>query len=270
MDTSFFRGNSFTTEETFTLKPSYGEKSYPLSTAREWDSENSTYYYRARQYNPYVGRFIARDPIEYWDGINLYVYTHNSPDHKFDPFGLNDTEACPGKANVAPCSVASLTVEFGRLVTPDNPWYGGGGTIASGYQVPFIVLASFSNLTASSVYWLKQYVKGEWSYRTWLGGVAKEKTGSGIGPPGTGTYVEDRTPQTQEKEGGKAPMALWDAPGFPSGFLRKRNLPANFFASFYAMAYCDGDIKTIYYVVTISVDIEDSKIKAYCTSNIVQ
>jgi hypothetical protein len=49
--------------------------------------------------------------------------------------------------------------------------------------------------------------------------------------------------------------------------LGEQNLPAYFYASFYAVAYCDGDIKTIHYVVTISVDIEDSKIKAYYTFN---
>ena len=56
-------------------------------TSREWDGESSTYYYRARQYNPSVGRFTARDPIEYIAGLNLYSYVQNNPVNYMDPTG---------------------------------------------------------------------------------------------------------------------------------------------------------------------------------------
>jgi RHS repeat-associated protein len=32
-------------------------------TGREWDSETGLYYYRARYYDPRIGRFISKDPI---------------------------------------------------------------------------------------------------------------------------------------------------------------------------------------------------------------
>lgn len=32
-------------------------------TGREWDAETGLYYYRARYYDPRIGRFISEDPI---------------------------------------------------------------------------------------------------------------------------------------------------------------------------------------------------------------
>ena len=41
-------------------------------TGREYDSESGLYYFRARYYDPSLGRFVGRDPIGYADGMNLY------------------------------------------------------------------------------------------------------------------------------------------------------------------------------------------------------
>jgi hypothetical protein len=46
-------------------------------------------YYRARYYDPGVGRFISEDPIGFDGGdTNLYRYVGNSPLNFIDPFGL--------------------------------------------------------------------------------------------------------------------------------------------------------------------------------------
>jgi RHS repeat-associated protein len=39
-----------------------------MFTARQWDMESGLYYYRARFYNPSLGRFLQTDPIRYYGG----------------------------------------------------------------------------------------------------------------------------------------------------------------------------------------------------------
>jgi len=58
-----------------------------MYTGREWDEESSIYYYRARMYDPAMGRFLQRDPVGYQDSLNLYQYAGNSPTNAFDPMG---------------------------------------------------------------------------------------------------------------------------------------------------------------------------------------
>jgi len=59
-----------------------------LFTGRRFDIETGLYYYRARYYNPYIGRFLQTDPVGYDDGINWYVYCKNNPVVCVDLFGL--------------------------------------------------------------------------------------------------------------------------------------------------------------------------------------
>jgi len=47
------------------------------------------YYYRARYYNPYIGRFLQTDPVGYCAGMNLYAYCGNNPLGYVDPYGLD-------------------------------------------------------------------------------------------------------------------------------------------------------------------------------------
>ena len=57
-------------------------------TGREFETEE-LYYYRARYYDPTIGRFISNDPIEFLAGdFNFYRYVGNSPVGWVDPWGL--------------------------------------------------------------------------------------------------------------------------------------------------------------------------------------
>lgn len=55
---------------------------------RERDADTGLLYYRARWYDPQVGRFISDDPIGFQGGdINLYGYVVNNPLNFRDPTG---------------------------------------------------------------------------------------------------------------------------------------------------------------------------------------
>jgi RHS repeat-associated protein len=57
-------------------------------TGREWDQETGLYYYRARYYDPTIGRFIREDPIGFTGGDNFYSYVGNAPSRFTDSMGL--------------------------------------------------------------------------------------------------------------------------------------------------------------------------------------
>ncbi len=76
-----------------------------LYTGRYYDTESNLYYYRARSYHPYFGRFLQRDPLGESQGSNLYNYVSNNPINLRDPSGMmsNDQRKMYG----APTSTGS-------------------------------------------------------------------------------------------------------------------------------------------------------------------
>ena len=69
-------------------------------TGKEFDADSNLYYYAARYYDPYIGRFTQRDPIG--DGVNWYAYTYNNPLKYTDPTGLKPLEEYnPGLYDIA-------------------------------------------------------------------------------------------------------------------------------------------------------------------------
>jgi RHS repeat-associated protein len=74
-------------------RPGATDASHPnriMFAGREYDKETGLYYYRARYYNPQIGRFLQTDPIGYGDGMNWYAYCGNNPIVWADPAGLLD------------------------------------------------------------------------------------------------------------------------------------------------------------------------------------
>jgi len=49
---------------------------------------NALLYMRARNYNPYLCRFIGADPSGFSGGLNFYAYANGNPVSYVDPFGL--------------------------------------------------------------------------------------------------------------------------------------------------------------------------------------
>jgi len=52
------------------------------------DSESGFYNYGYRSYSPQLGRWLCKDPIEEYGGVNLYGYGGNDPVSSYDLYGL--------------------------------------------------------------------------------------------------------------------------------------------------------------------------------------
>ncbi|MCX6901397.1 MAG: PASTA domain-containing protein [Verrucomicrobia bacterium] len=66
-------------------------------TAREWDADTKLYFFRARWYDPMLGRFLSRDPLP-GDAaepltLNAYAYVSNGPLTRLDPLGAKSDQA---------------------------------------------------------------------------------------------------------------------------------------------------------------------------------
>jgi RHS repeat-associated protein len=58
-----------------------------LFQGREYDHELNLYYFRARYYDPIMGRFLSIDPMGYADSMNLYQAFGMNPVNFVDPMG---------------------------------------------------------------------------------------------------------------------------------------------------------------------------------------
>jgi RHS repeat-associated protein len=72
-----------------------------MYAGRDRDTETGLYQYRHRYYAAELGRFVSRDPIGYWGGINLYRYVRDNPLRRTDPSGT-----CTSCAQVATPSIS--------------------------------------------------------------------------------------------------------------------------------------------------------------------
>ena len=78
-----------------------------LFTDRRLDIELNLYYYRARYYNPIIGRFTTKDPypgnIYNPHTLHKYIYVGNNPVNYIDPLGLCKCDPSLCEANKAEC-----------------------------------------------------------------------------------------------------------------------------------------------------------------------
>ncbi|MHB1215312.1 MAG: RHS repeat-associated core domain-containing protein [Thiobacillus sp.] len=69
-------------------------------TGRE-DDGTGLYYYRARYYDPAIGRFVSEDPIGFAAGdVNFYAYVGNNPVNGNDPSGQAASKIAEALANL--------------------------------------------------------------------------------------------------------------------------------------------------------------------------
>ena len=71
-----------------------------MFTGQYFDTEIDQYYLRARQYDPHVSRFTARDPVlgrlQEPLTLHVYLYCENDPVNLFDPDGASSRSAALG------------------------------------------------------------------------------------------------------------------------------------------------------------------------------
>jgi RHS repeat-associated protein len=96
--------------------------------ARQYDSETGMSYFRARYYDPQMGRFLSEDPIGLAGGINPYSYAANDPINGSDPSGLTEcvTIHYP-EARVSVGGVVTVYEAYDKTVCVDDGGGGGGG-----------------------------------------------------------------------------------------------------------------------------------------------
>jgi RHS repeat-associated protein len=61
-------------------------------------------YYRARYYDPTVGRFLSEDPLGFQGGSNFYKFVFNRPVQLVDPMGLSPQDVQRVKAACHRCT----------------------------------------------------------------------------------------------------------------------------------------------------------------------
>ncbi|MCF6325589.1 MAG: DUF6531 domain-containing protein [Gammaproteobacteria bacterium] len=101
-------------------------------TGREQDNENSLYYYRARYYDPEVGRFMSEDPLGFEAGINFYAYVGNNPLNFNDPSGKVCVPCITGFISGTGAAIASVYSGNDLLSWETAGAFGAGFVVGSG------------------------------------------------------------------------------------------------------------------------------------------
>jgi len=86
-----------------------------LFQGREYDYDLALYNYRARYYDPIMGRFLQTDPLGYQDSMNLYQGMNMNPFNFVDPMGKYFVvPEGPYKQRILGCLALGALTDSGR------------------------------------------------------------------------------------------------------------------------------------------------------------
>lgn len=150
----------------------------PLPEAADWlegdapaGTERANNYYRARYYDPKIGRFLSEDPIPLQKRsvreVNAYPYVANDPVNLTDPFGreagaamkwdfdraMDEYNAAGGPPCTNPCRDDTCFSKCMNWMNPDWPFWAAGAPwhrLAGVSKVTF----TWGGSTAVGCFWL--------------------------------------------------------------------------------------------------------------------
>jgi RHS repeat-associated protein len=97
-------------------------------SSKYWNDNSALYYYERRFYDPNLGRWLNRDPIQERGGLNLYALVRNEEINQFDPFGLTTGVTT---WNARPCH--GTTIKYIQVVIGGNLYDEGIGLTFGGF-----------------------------------------------------------------------------------------------------------------------------------------
>jgi RHS repeat-associated protein len=150
---------------------------------KERDDETKLYYYGARYYAPWLGRWTAADPLAFADGVGAYTYVRGSPIRLGDP---NGTLSWEGVKNF---------FDIGKLEGPKRIGYSGVGATAEGAAYGLKVRREAVDLVKESplAKGARQNEEGRAEMQARSGELAKAQSPLGL-PPGGGQFDMEEPP----------------------------------------------------------------------------
>ncbi len=152
--------NTYTYDSYGKLNASTGTVVNPFQyTGREFDQETTIYFYRARYYDPSVGRFASEDSIGFAGGNNFYRYVLNRPNDFADPAGLAPN--CSMTPAGLQCDSSNAAIDYQIAVL--NALFPNSSPQGASLVV-HMSCDDVSRILANSGY----YTGGFWSVGNWL------------------------------------------------------------------------------------------------------
>ena len=95
--------------------------------------EAQLYHYRARAYDPVMGRFLQTDPIGYDDGPNVYAYVGGDPVNLSDPSGLmvGGTGGTVEEVVITGVRLPKIILDFSKFIAANMRFVPGLGLLSN-------------------------------------------------------------------------------------------------------------------------------------------